>query len=110
MLSSHALPAPAMTRSCAASRGPTHWQAGGGEAAGEEADRGALDIALDAGDLPGEAQPRHRLQPQSAVEKFWTIEEGVAVQAAEARELRMLEAGDHAEDLALLAVLQLGLK
>ena len=33
---------------------------GRGEAAGEQPDRGALDIALDAGDLAGEAQARHR--------------------------------------------------
>ena len=30
---------------------------GGGEASGDQADRGALDIALAAGDLAGEAQP-----------------------------------------------------
>ena len=32
---------------------------GGAEAPGQQADRGALDIALAAGDLTGEAQPRH---------------------------------------------------
>ncbi len=37
---------------------------GGGEAAGEQADRGGFDVALAAGDLPGEAQPRHRLQAE----------------------------------------------
>src|SRR5438552_13117482 len=63
---------------------------GGGEAAGEQAYGGALDIALDAGDLAGEAQPRHRLQPQCGVEKFRAVEEGVAVQAAEPRELSAL--------------------
>ena len=31
---------------------------GGGEAAGDQADRGALDIAFAAGDLAGEAQAR----------------------------------------------------
>ena len=37
---------------------------GGGEAAGQQADGGALHIALDAGDLAGEAQARVGLQPQ----------------------------------------------
>ena len=37
---------------------------GGGEAAGQQADRGALDVALAAGDLAGEAQARHGLQAQ----------------------------------------------
>ena len=39
---------------------------GGGEPAGHQADRGALDIALAAGDLAGEAQARRALQPQAA--------------------------------------------
>ena len=39
---------------------------GGGEAAGDQADRGALDIAFAAGDLAGEAQARARLEPQAA--------------------------------------------
>ena len=38
---------------------------GGGEAPGDEADRRALDIALAAGDLAGEAQPRLGLEPQA---------------------------------------------
>ena len=79
---------------------------GGGEAAGEQADRGGLDIALAAGDLAGEAQARHRLQAQRAVEQLRRIEEGVAVQAAEPGELRVLEAGDHAEDVGLDGVAQ----
>ena len=74
---------------------------GGGEAAGEQADRRRLDIALAAGDLAGEAQARHRLQPQRPVEQLRRIEEGVAVEAAEPRELRVAEAGDHAEDVGL---------
>ena len=42
---------------------------GGGEAAGDEADRGAFDIALAAGDLAGEAQARRSLQAQTRVEQ-----------------------------------------
>src|SRR5208337_5076489 len=37
---------------------------GGGEPARDQPDRGALDIALAAGDLAGEAKPRRRLEPQ----------------------------------------------
>src|SRR3546814_16672771 len=39
---------------------------------------------------------------------FRSVDEGVAVQAAEARELGILETRDHAEDARLLGVLQLG--
>ena len=80
------------------------------EAAGQQADRGALDITFDAGDLPGEAQPRHRLEPQHAVEQARAVEEGVAVQPAEPGELGALQPGDHAEDARLLAVPQLRLE
>ena len=43
---------------------------GGGEAAGEQADRGRFHIALAAGDLAGEAQPRLGLEPQRRVEQL----------------------------------------
>ena len=69
---------------------------GRGHAAGDQPDRGALDIALDAGDLPGKAQPRLSLQPKLAVQHLRRIEEGVVVQPAEPGELRVLEARDHA--------------
>ena len=42
---------------------------GRGETAGEEADRGAFDITFAARDLAGEAQPRHRLEPQRRIEQ-----------------------------------------
>ena len=42
---------------------------GRGEPAGQQAHGGALDIALDAGDLAGEAQARVGLQAQLAVEQ-----------------------------------------
>ena len=83
---------------------------GGGEAAGDQADRGALDIAFAAGDLAGEAQPRLGLEAEPGVEQARRIEKGVAVQAAEPREFRRFEPGNHAEDPRLLAVFQLGLE
>ena len=83
---------------------------GGGEAAGHQADGRALDIALAAGDLAGEAQARHRLQAQRRVEELRRVEIGVAVKAAEARELGLLEPGNHPQDPGLLAVFQLGLE
>src|SRR5579883_84059 len=81
-----------------------------GEAAGEQADGGAFDIALDAGDLSGKAQARHRLEAQRAVEEPRAVDEGVAMEAAEPCELGLLEAGDHAEDALLLGMLQLRLE
>src|SRR5207244_4374014 len=56
---------------------------GCGEMAGEEADRGALDVAFDPGDLAGEAQSWHRLEPQLPVEQARAVDKGVAVQPAE---------------------------
>ncbi len=79
------------------------------EPAGHQADGGALDITLAAGDLAGEAQSRHGLQAQRAVQQARAVEEGVAVQASQPRELGVLQAGDGSEDARLLAVLQLGL-
>src|SRR5882762_5769933 len=83
---------------------------GGGELAGHESDGGAFDIALAARDLSGKAQPRHRLQAQGGVEQARAVEEGVAVQPTQARELGIVQAGDGAEETRLLAVLELGLE
>src|SRR3546814_4323115 len=47
---------------------------------------------------------------RSGVEQARRIDEGVAMQAAEARELGVFQAGNGAEDAGLLAVLQLGLE
>ena len=66
--------------------GASRCAARGRETAGQQPDRGALDIAFDPGDLAGEAQPRHRLQAQPAVKKARAVEESVAMQAAEPRE------------------------
>ena len=69
-----------------------------------------LDVALAAGDLSGKAQPRLGLEPQRLVEQLWRIEEGVAVQPAEPRELGALEAGNGAKDADLFGVAELGLE
>src|SRR6185436_10599777 len=80
-----------------------------GRASCQQADGGALDVALAARDLPGEAEPRIRAKTELAVQQLRAVEEGVAVQAAEARELGALQPRNHAQDARLLAVLQLGL-
>ena len=79
-------------------------------APGEQADRRALDIALDAGDLAGEAQPGIGLQAQAFVQQFRAVQEGVAVDAAEPGEARLLQPRNRPEDFGLGAVLQLGLE
>src|SRR5947207_2025722 len=88
--------------------------AGGAQRAGQSVliipPRYARHRSLAAGDLAGEAQPRHRLESQRAVEQLRRIEKRVAVQAAEPRELGAIEARDGAEDPGLLAVLELGLE
>ena len=83
---------------------------GRGETSGQQPHRRAFHIAFHAGDLAGEPQAEVGLQPQAIVKKAWTVEEGVAVQAAQAREHGPLQARDGPEDLALRAVLQLGLE
>ena len=83
---------------------------GGGEAGGEDADRGAFDIAFAAGDLAGEADVRLRFQAKLAVQQLGRIDEAVAVDSAEPRELGILKPGNSAEDAHLLAMLQLGLE
>src|SRR5262245_4313240 len=80
------------------------------EAPGEQPDRGRLDITLTAGDLAGEAQARHRVEPQRRVEELRRVEEGVAMQPPEPRELGVLQPRDSAEDAGLLAVLELRLE
>src|SRR6185312_9765156 len=81
-----------------------------GVEAGEQADAGGFHIALAAGHLAGEAQPRLRAQPQLAVEELWRVQEGVAMQAAEPGEFGVLEARNGTEYALLRAVVQLGLK
>ena len=80
------------------------------EPAGEQADRRRFHIAFAAGDLAGEAQSRIGAQPQALVEQLWGVEEGIAMQPAEACELGLFQARNGAEDSDLLAVLELGLE
>src|ERR1700689_5156795 len=78
----------------------------GGKPACQEADGGGFDIAFAAGDLAGKAQPRHRLEPQRCIEKFWRIEKSIAVQATESGKFRVGERGNGPQDTRLLTVLQ----
>src|SRR5262249_49082466 len=71
---------------------------GGREAARDEPDGGGFHVALAAGDLTGKAQARLGIEPQNAIEELGRVQEGVAVKAAEARELGPLETRDGAED------------
>jgi len=83
---------------------------GGGEAAGQQAGGGALDIAFDPGHLAREAQARGDLHPQGPVQQARAVDEGVAVQPAQPGELGVGEARDHPEHLGLGPVFQLGLE
>jgi len=83
---------------------------GRGHAAGDQSDGGAFNIPLDAGDLAGEAEARIGFELEVAAQDFWRIEEGIAVQPAEARELGVLQPGDLPENLGLHAVFHLGLE
>src|SRR6478735_5468274 len=78
--------------------------------AGDQADAGGFHIAFTARHLAGKAQPRLCAQAQLAVEQLWRIEEGVAMQTAEAGELGLLEPRNGAEDALLLAIFQLRLE
>src|SRR5208282_1304487 len=80
------------------------------EAAGEQADRGTLDIAFDPRHLAGEAQARHGQEFEPGAEQLRAVEEGIAVESAEPRELGAGQSRDPAEDAQLLAVLELGLE
>src|SRR5262245_167185 len=77
---------------------------------GEEANGGAFHVAFAARDLAREPQPRGDPQAQAGVEKLGRIQEGVAVQSAEAGKLRLLEARNGAQDAHLFTVLELGLE
>ena len=83
---------------------------GGGEAPRQEPDGGALDIALAAGDLARQADMRRCLHAQGEVEQARAVDEGVAMQAAQPRELGPLQPRDQPEHPDLLGMLQLGLK
>src|SRR5262245_16999172 len=80
------------------------------QAPGDEPDRRRLDIALDARDLPGKAQPWVRFEQQARIEKLRAVEESVAVKPTEPREFGVVEAGDGAEHTHLLAMFELSLE
>src|SRR5262249_51997855 len=54
---------------------------------GEESHRGRLDVALDAGDLSGQLNPRARLELQLAAEQAVRLDVRVAMDRTEAHEL-----------------------
>src|SRR5579863_4389008 len=83
---------------------------GGKEPPGEESDGGALDIALDAGDLSGESDRRPGLQAELQIQKSWTVDETVPMKPAEPREGRVFQPGDHAENPGLFSIFQLRLE
>src|SRR5262245_27815380 len=57
--------------------------------AGKETDGGAFDVALAAGDLARKAQARADAEPKLSIEQLRRIEEGVAMEPAEAGKLRL---------------------
>src|SRR5439155_15138154 len=69
----------------------------GDEAPRQQADGGTLHIALDAGNLAGEPQIGPGPETQKSVEQARAVDEGVAMEPAKARELRLLEPRDHVE-------------
>ncbi len=81
-----------------------------GIASGNQARRGRLDIALDAGDLAGEKQRRVAARLPRLVQHGRPVDVGVAVDHAEAHELGLLEPRDHPQHSRLLAPLQLRLE
>src|SRR3546814_8291200 len=62
------------------------------------------------GDLAREADMRRRFQAELPVEQFRRADEAVAVEAAQPRELGLLQAGDGAEQADLFGMLELGLE
>src|ERR1700719_3322049 len=79
-------------------------------AARGEPDRGTFDIALAAGDLAREPQPRIGLEPQGAIEQFGRGQKGVAVDPAETGKSGIFQAGNRVENFNLRAMFQLRLK
>src|SRR5690606_35065015 len=83
---------------------------GRGHAAGNQPDGGTFYIALDAGDLAGKADAWIGFETHIGPEDLGRVDQRIAMQAAEAGELRVFEARDHAEDFSLDAVAHLGLE
>src|SRR5438105_9417105 len=64
---------------------------GGCKPAGEKTDGGGFNITLAACDLAGEPQARFGTKAQRRIEQLWRIEEGVAMQTAQAGELGLFQ-------------------
>jgi hypothetical protein len=72
--------------------------------------RRALGVALDAGELTREQHARIVAQGEVRQQRGGGVEVRVPVNGAEAEELRVLEAGDHAKDALLLGIAKPRLK
>src|SRR5207237_4628813 len=81
-----------------------------GKPAGQQSNRRRFHITLAAGDLARKAQARLGVEAQGSVEQFRGIEEGIAMQPTEPRELGLFEAGNGAENADLLAMPKFGLE
>jgi hypothetical protein len=71
---------------------------------GHDAGRGALGVALDAGELAGEQRVRLVAEREVRGECGGRVDVRVAVDGAEAEKLRVLKARDHPKDALLLRV------
>ena len=67
-------------------------------------------VAFHAGDLAGQIHPRARQEFQALAQHPGRVDEGVAVDAAQARELGRVQGRDHAKDPLLFPVGELGLE
>ena len=83
---------------------------GGCEAAGDQADRRALDIAFAAGDLAGEAQARPAFSRRRPSSSRGELRKVLRCRPPSRANSALLEAGDQAEHARLLAIFQLGLE
>ena len=82
----------------------------GAEDALEEAAGSGLDVAFDSRELAGEAEVGVCAEAEVGVQEAGGVEVGVSVGGAVAEEDCLLEAGDGAEDAALLRVEEAGLE
>ena len=82
----------------------------GGVDPGQQAHGGGFHVALHPGDLPRQKELRVGQEIEVGRQQARGVDEGVAVDGAQAHELGLLQARNEAEDPFLLSVLQLGLK
>src|ERR1043166_4827670 len=85
-------------------------RAAAAEGPGGGPDRRRSHLPIAAVRVAAKAQARHRGEAQRCVQQPGRVEEGVAVEPAEAGKLGLLQARNGPEDAHLLAVLQLGLE